>query len=306
MATSTILHLDQPRSGGHLLQRMLSGQTRRHFLDHPFSQTRGKQVQWLTGGSVSEGMSAQSRREWDVELQKGIAAWETGVEEAAKDGKLLMFQDHCFNPAAPETVLRILDLIEKGESGPEGGENVTHLPEHLLLQPGLIPVFTIRDPRLAVPSAYRVLKKFGLPQGGGRANFSISTNPIWIRILYNWYVDHGIEPVIVDCDDIQCSGETDFMQRLCVKLGLDPETVLFKWPRISDEERQAAHPAFYASQSTLLESEGIHSSLAARNWDLEKEEEGWEEEFGEDAGLVREMVQRADVHWRWLMERRLL
>lgn len=304
MAPSTILHLDQPRSGGHLLQRMLSGQPQRHFLDHPFSQTRGKQVQWLTSGHVEEGMSAALKREWSYELQKGITALEKGVEEAGKEGKVLMFQDHCFNPAPPETVLRILDMIDKGETGRDGGDNITHLPEHLLLQPGLIPLFTIRNPRLAVPSAYRVLKKFGLPQGGGRANFSISTNPIWIRILYNWYLAHGIEPMIVDCDDIQCSRNTDLMQRLCVKLGLDAELLRFKWPRISDEERKGAHPAFYASQSTLLESEGVESGLAAKKRDLDKEEEGWEEEFGEDVGLVREMTEQAEVHWKWLMERR--
>ena len=222
----------------------------------------------------------------------------------AAQGNTLFIQDHCFNSAPPQTVQQILQMIEKGEAGPSEGENVLHLPETLLLQPGITPLFTIREPRLAVPSAYRVLKKFGLPHGSGKANFSVSTNLIWIRMQYNWFVAHGIEPLIVDCDDVQCAETSDFVQRLCLKLGLDPEKIIFSWPKISDEQRAETHPSLYASQSTLLESESVDARLAARSRDLAKDEEGWGEDFGEDLGLVRQTIEQADVHYRWLMERR--
>lgn len=304
MAPSTLLHFDQSRSGGTLLQRILSDQPNRHFLGHPFSSARGKQVEWLVGGNVAEGMNEGLREDFDRGVQKGIKAWEDGSKEALEAGKVLMIQDHCFNPSPPEVVQRLLKLVEEGETGPDEGENVTQLPARLLLQPGLVPLFTIRDPRLAVPSAYRVLKKFGLQGGGGRAMFSGSTNPIWIRLLYNWFRAHGVEPVIVDCDDIQTAASTDFLQRLCGKLDLDREKIRLSWPRISDEEREKTHPSFYASQSTLLESEGVNAGLAGRNRDMAKEVEGWEEAFGGDVGLVRRAVEGANVHYAWLMERR--
>lgn len=300
----TILHLDQSRSGGHLLQRILSDQPKRHLLDHPFSQARGKQVQWFINEHHADGMPDDLQKEWESDVTKGMKIWERGLSRAQVENKILVIQDHCFNPAPPSTVLHILDLISNDSSTRNDGENVTGLPENLLLQPGLIPLFTIRDPRLAVPSAYRVLQKFGLPAGGGRANFSVSTNLVWIRLMYNWFVAHGVEPVIVDCDDVQLSEGTDFLQRLCGRLGLDAERVKVEWESVTEKEKAATHPSFWASQSRLLESRGLQRELAAKGRDWVKEEEAWEEEFGGDVGLVREMVREAERHYGWLLERR--
>lgn len=262
-------------------------------------------MQWLLGGIHEDGMDEVLRAEFDEEISKAIDAWEHGLKHAEKEAKVQITQDHCFNSAPPATVLHILDLIRKDDSGPDTGENVVDLPEHLLLQPGLIPLFTIRDPRLAVPSAYRVLKKFGLPRnGGGRANFSITTNPIWIRLMFNWYVAHGVEPVVVDCDDVQTAEGTDFLQRLAEKLGLEPWKLCLSWEKIGDVERAAAHPSFYASQSTLLESSGLNAGLAAKGRDWAREEERWAEEFEEDCRFVKEMVGNARIHYHWLLERK--
>lgn len=133
-------------------------------------------------------MNAELQQLFHEMIGKGIAAWEEGsnVVEESEGKKVLMIQDHCFNFATPETVMRVLGTIEKGESRSEEGENIVNLPEKLLLQPNLIARFTIRDLRLAVPSAYRVLKRFGLDHAGGRAMLSVATNPIWIRLLHTW------------------------------------------------------------------------------------------------------------------------
>lgn len=111
-------------------------------------------------------------------------------------------------------------------------------------------------------------------------------------------------PITVDCDDIQTAASTDFTQRLCTTLWLDPEKVQFSWPKLSEKEREATHPSLYASQRTLLESEGVDPWLAARNRDLVEEEAGWEKEFGEDVEMVRRMVREAEMQYRWLVERR--
>lgn len=261
-------------------------------------------MQWLTSSTRAEDMDEHLRQQFDVEIQRGIQGWENALEDAAQKDKTVVIQDHCFNSAPPEVVREVLGIIDAQDAGPDGGMNVLHLPERLLLAPNVIPLFTIRNPRITVPSTYRTLGRLGLPHGSGRANFSVSTNPIWIRLLYNWYVRHGTVPIVVDCDDIQTSGSTDFLQRLCARLGLDPAALCLSWSRMSDDERAAAHPMFYASQNTLLESGGIDSGLAARNRDLDAEEAAWDEEFGEDVDLVRDMVRQAQVHYAWLLERK--
>lgn len=304
MSQPTILHLDQPRSGGSLLQRILSGQPQQRLLDHPFAQARGKQVQWLTCEDYAEGMDDNLRQQFHMDVRAGMERWTDELARARQADETLVIHEHCFNSAPPETVSWVLEMISGDDHGAGNGMNVLGIPETLALQPHVMPVFTIRDPRLAVPSAYRALGRLGLPHGSGRANFSVSTNPVWIRLLYSWYTAHGVDPIIVDCDDIQTAGTTDFLQRLCVRLGRDPAALRFAWPKITEAERSTVHPLFYASQNTLLESSGIDPGLAACNRDIQAEEDSWEADFGEDVQLVREMIRQAQVHYTWLRERK--
>lgn len=91
-----ILHLDQSRSGGHLLQRILSEQPRRRFLDHPFSQARGKQVQWLLGsaGAVADEVKEIEdglRKEWEAAMAKGREMLDKAVQEAGEQVRRCCF-----------------------------------------------------------------------------------------------------------------------------------------------------------------------------------------------------------------------
>ena len=85
MSPTQILHLDQPRSGSHLLQRMLSKQSKLKYLDHPFSQSRGKQVDWLLTEKYAEGMTAEKKAEFDAEVEKGTKMWRGALEAAEKE-----------------------------------------------------------------------------------------------------------------------------------------------------------------------------------------------------------------------------
>ena len=61
---------------------------------------------------------------------------------------------------------------------------------------------------------------------------------------------------------------------------------------------------FLASQRNLIESEGPNPGRAAKNIDFEKEEQGWEEEFGEDLAMVKEMIALAMPHYEWFQAKR--
>jgi len=148
----------------------------------------------------------------------------------------------------------------------------------------------------------RVLERMNLPHGGSRAFLLETTCNIWNVLLYNFYTSHGIEPVIVDAEDFMTS--EGFVGELCGKLGLDAGRACFAWEGVTKEQREEMHPMLYASQNTLFESEGVDSGKAKGKGGLVKEERAWEEEFGADVGLVKEMVGIAEPFYRWLYERR--
>ena len=200
-------------------------------------------------------------------------------------------------------MLEYVDLLASSELCHLRSENFSLVPDSLLLRPGTIPLISIRDPRLCVPSAYRVLERMNLPHAGSRSFFLVTTCNVWNCVLYNYYKANGIDPVVVDADDYMTSEA--FVQSLCVRLGLDPSQVRFEWDAATSEQKEIEiHPMQYASQNTLYESSGVIAERAAKNSDLVDASVKWKNEFGDDAGLVEEMVALAMPHYQYLYERR--
>ena len=200
-------------------------------------------------------------------------------------------------------MIEYINLLASSEPCHLRSENLSLVPDVLLLRPGTIPLISIRDPRLSVPSAYRVLERMNLPHGGSRAFFLTTTCNVWNCVLYDFYKSHGVEPVVVDADDYMTS-ET-FVRSLCVRLGLNPSEVRFEWDAATSEQKEKEiHPMQYASQNTLYESSGVIAGKAARGFDFTDVSVKWKEEFGEDAGLIEEMVGLAMPHYQYLHERR--
>ena len=122
-------------------------------------------------------------------------------------------------------------------------------------------------------------------------------------MLYNHYKANGIDPIIVDADDYMT--DKAFVRNLCSKLGINAAKVKFEWDAVTAEQKEKEiHPMMYASQNTLYESSGIIAGKAGKNCDFSAVAEEWEEEFGDDAELIEEMVGVAEPHYRYLHERR--
>jgi len=217
----------------------------------------------------------------------------------------LFIHSHPFFPVSPSAILSHLNTVLTCSPNPSilPNSNFTLVPNNLLLRPGTTPLISIRNPRLAVPSTMRVLDRMNLPHGGSRPFLLETTCNIWNVLLYRFYTSHGIQPVVIDAEDFTTSEE--FVTKLCVRVGLDPERAVFRWDAVTGKQREEEiHPMLYASQNTLFESEGVVAGKAVREGNAVVEEMKWEEEFGEDVGLVREMVQLAEPFYRWLYERR--
>ncbi|KAJ5172772.1 hypothetical protein N7492_005365 [Penicillium capsulatum] len=210
-----------------------------------------------------------------------------------------MIHTHSFFPASPD---RILDYVTSPASEPSSGDNFTLLPDNLLLRPGTVPVITIRDPRLVVPSAYRAMR--AVIKGGGRANMLVITCHVWGRFLYDFYANRRIRALVIDADDYMTS-ET-FVREICSQTGLDPDAATFSWPTATPEQQDKLAKPFAAVQTTLMRSNGANPGRAAKNVDLGAAEAKWEEEFGADtAREIGELVQLAMPHFEYLYERRL-
>ena len=61
---------------------------------------------------------------------------------------------------------------------------------------------------------------------------------------------------------------------------------------------------YYASQSTLINSSKPDPSRAGKNIDLEKSMRDWDEEFGNDAEVMRELVELAKPHYEYLLSKK--
>ncbi|KAF7194573.1 hypothetical protein HII31_04079 [Pseudocercospora fuligena] len=302
MSPSQIIIFDQPRSASHLLQRILSKQPKlKHASARGFlGDARGQQVGWLMQENWKDGMSAEDEAKFRKQIEESAADWMADVKDCQKKGLISVPMDHPISAMSPQQITKFIQTTPDHQGLIPQSANPTILPDELLLYPGTVPILTIRNPRLSVPSAYRVLNRMGLPHGSGRPNFLISTATFWNRLLYEYYTANGIQPLVIDADDVITS--RDFSRQLCSKLGLDPELAHFQWER-GDKEKY--HPMEYASQTTLIESSGIDQSKAAKNLDLDELEKKWDEEFGEDASLIREAVAAAMPDYEWLFERKL-
>lgn len=211
-----------------------------------------------------------------------------------------MVHTHSFFPASPD---RMLEYITSPTAEAPSGDNFTLVPENLLLYPQTVPVITIRNPQLVVPSAYKAMR--AVINGGGRANMLVITCHLWARLLYDFYEANGIQPLVIDADDYMTSEK--FVREICRRTGLNPDQAIFSWDTASNEEQEKLAKPFAAVQTTLMDSTGANAGRAAKNVDLSAEEAKWEDEFGVDtAREIRELVQLAMPHFEYLHERRLV
>ncbi|KAK6440051.1 hypothetical protein LTR95_003731 [Oleoguttula sp. CCFEE 5521] len=295
---SQILFFDQPRSGSHMLLRMLTErQTHVKVLERLFSESRGPQIAWLQSADFSDGVDPQVREQWSQGIGKGLLQWRNANQEVEKNGHSLLIFCHAFFPVAPETILQYLKNISTPSPT---SENFTVVPDELLLTANTKLLLSIRDPRLAVPSAYRTLAKMSLSGGGGRPNYLVTTNLVWSRVMYDFFQAQGRLTYVVDFDSL---ANPAYVRTLASTLGLDPTNVATMWAAATPDELHKTHPMYYASQSTLIQSSGFISGKMAKGVNFAEVERKWQDEFGEDAALVKEMVELTMPHYHYLYER---
>ncbi|EME42284.1 hypothetical protein DOTSEDRAFT_73199 [Dothistroma septosporum NZE10] len=190
-------------------------------------------------GTWAHRMSTPHLEPFGEGIQKGLDVYHESIRKAQADYQiLLLLQDHPFRAADPQ---RAPDLIGAKIDEESSELFAPHLTDLLLKEgPIPIPILTIRDPRLAVPSAFRVLGDFGFPPGSEHPIFPLSSTTLWIRWLYNCFTAHNITPVLIDADDIMTANSRS-LGRLAARLGLDTEAMSTDWDPPHDHVLNEGH-----------------------------------------------------------------
>lgn len=180
------------------------------------------------------------------------------------------------------------------------------VPDELLLNPKVRPFIVIRHPYLWIPSVFRAATsnvKLGNFGDGGKGVYYIAGNLTWAHELFDWYTSRGTTPTVVDAEDFL--GSEAYVKHLCEKVGLSPNEAKLSWEKGSGTFQEEMPELLRNIQEQLLNSTGPRPSRRARDVDLDAEQTKWDGEFGEDAKLVRELVDLAMPHYESLWSRRL-
>ncbi|KAF2170688.1 hypothetical protein M409DRAFT_19503 [Zasmidium cellare ATCC 36951] len=298
---SQIVFWSLPRSGCHMLEKVVfSKQENLKWLWHPHEPPIYPQFRWLSGEDI-ENESNPDRMEFDTKSAESNEKWQATLKDAQNANQTLYMHEHALCTISSERVLEVVKTPKSSERR-DHKHNFTTVSDEVLLHPGTIPLITIRHPVLYVPSNYRATNS--LYTGCKRSNWIVNTSLAFNRDLYDYYVAHGIEPVVADSDDYMSS--ESFARHLTGKLGLDPAKAIVSWPKATENEKQEMHPMLLQVQATLVDSGGIRPNRASKNLDLDAEREKWKKEFNADElALMEELVDIAMPHYEYLRERRL-
>lgn len=247
-------------------------------------------------------------------FQSSIHNIETYSKQAEHENKILFAKEHSFWFAHPASLQKLKVGIDDDEftrdfrSGiriPErygptqtySSSNKTVLSDEYLRTWQM--AFIIRHPALAWPSLYRAVLKIADELGMTEAQFQSATSVRnmtfhWARSLFDWCMEQPgtPTPVVVDAHDLIHTPE--IVLKFCERLGMDHDTVRFKWSRNDDQNPGSAVNIAKIEQSrherlapimlsTLNGSAGVIKDKAPGCIDISAEAAKWSMEFGEEA-----------------------
>ncbi|KXT01761.1 hypothetical protein AC578_2791 [Pseudocercospora eumusae] len=177
------------------------------------------------------------------------------------------------------------------------------------------PIFLVRHPARAFESMYQsFIDVVKTPACEGATQESIdkfiefSMTLSWSRKLYDFYGSRGMDPVILDADDIVVSTEA-VTQKLARYIGFDTNSLQYKWNELSkeDKEKQGAH--MQRMFSSINESNGVKVDPAKLSSGIKSAAElvpKWTEAFGEEtAKKIERWVEAAMPDYEYMRERRM-
>ncbi|EED18828.1 hypothetical protein TSTA_125420 [Talaromyces stipitatus ATCC 10500] len=266
--------------------------------------------------------------------EKSISDLQKWIDEAEKNGQFVFIKEHAIFMIDPVSVTNyhphkradkeradgteaLSELRKQWQFGRSCGEvelpnpsplNQTVVSDEFLLS--FTPTFLIRHPALTFPSFLRAYIGEGMPKTNFEASALVdeldhSMTFHWMHHLYDFYVSKGIEPLVVESDDVISSHEVviDYAHHI----GLDTEKLHWNWSPASEKQLEmGGNSRLQRFLGTIMSSSGVMNDKMAKNLDLAVERKKWKQEFG---GLIGEKmvewVEAAMEDYEYLKERRL-
>lgn len=302
--TRRVFLFTHARTASHLLERMLSRQPNVSYASHFFAKARPLQVKIAEEGPLDR-TSKDVQRDLFRTYQEGFSNFEDFIREAEQASAIPFFHGHPHFMLSPVLISQYIygdmnsgsehswTVLERGETEAGLRTNPTIVPDIFLLRPGTVPIFTIREPVLMVPSIYRAIVA-GENKTPSKEILLLSCTLRWSRMLYEWFLHHGAprtKPLIIDAQDFM-RGKA-IVEELCREADLSADAVIDQWPKATEEELHSMPPFVAELKKDILGSEGLIPRSATRDVVLEQEEGNWKSEFGEEvATLLNDLVRR--------------
>lgn len=169
-------------------------------------------------------------------------------------------------------------------------------------------IFLIRDPRLVLFSLIKAHKD-SWPEYRTKFAMFLNSNLQFVRDAHAWLASEAAEgncpePLIVDSEDVINNSET--LQRLCDRTGLDKSRIRYEWEAMPEEVLSKLPIAGQRFLAEISRSTGVVPSRLRADLGSEKERASWRKELGEeDAEVLEGFVERAMPHYEHLYARRL-
>ncbi|PWY90307.1 hypothetical protein BO94DRAFT_533811 [Aspergillus sclerotioniger CBS 115572] len=332
-----LLLVSIPRSASNLLLKILD------ILNQPNVLTNSEAgyfffpafIPAMQGGYLDKPMD-----QWTDAMKQEVKASFNGCVErleefsarAEEEKKFMFTKEHAYwfiNPAALHEMFTGTEDAKLYEAfrlrvaetyGPQSFSpaNKTVLPDAYLRSWQL--AFIIRHPALAWPSMYRAMAKISDIGGMGekeiRGVWSTNMTLRWTRMVYDWALEQGTTPAILDADDVTHNPLA--VTRFCELTGLDKETLKFQWseegtkesgPSVGNESAEALDMRLKINsimRSTVDSSSGIIKNKTPSTIDLDVEIKSWKAEFGEEvAKLMEKSVLESMPDYEYLKARRV-
>ncbi|RAL04815.1 uncharacterized protein BO80DRAFT_209449 [Aspergillus ibericus CBS 121593] len=332
-----VLLVSIPRSASHLLLKILDI----HNQPNVLTNEEGGYfffpafIPAVRGGYLDKPLDQWSDPEKQAVKESFDACVERleGFSARARESKKIMFtKEHAYwfiNPAALHEMatgiedrelfetfrLRVSETYGSQTFSPA---NKTVLPDEYLRSWQL--AFIIRHPALAWPSMYRAMAKIskigGMDDKEIRSVWSTNMTLRWSRMVYEWALEQGDSPAILDADDVTHNPLA--VARFCELTGMDKDALKFEWsnagikengPSVGNEDEKALdmrHRINAIMLSTVESSSGIIKDKTPKTVDIAVEVENWRAEFGDE---ITELIEKAVIEsmpdYEYLKARRI-
>ncbi|KAK6532036.1 hypothetical protein TWF694_003199 [Orbilia ellipsospora] len=323
-ALQPIYIFSHPRVCSNLFLKLLSQHPQLYFKTYTFAESFFHGPEKLDR-RVIQGEKTTAKDHPETEIRKPVsyqAAFdelnEFIIETRAK-GKVPAIKDHIrllldpwiaateFQYNVPRKILPspIVEMRPSKSLPTVPHTGGTEAPCPIVLPPEFLlavrPIMLIRDPIRVIPSFYKAsVDSFGARIGD--EDWPIDASLKCTRLLYDWYCNNGITPILVDAYELVHYTE-EVMRGVCEKLEIDFSGVIVSWSRCDWIESDRGYQDW---RGTLWNSTKIDPTLEPENADIEEEFTKWRGIWGDEiAGGLKRSVGLAKEDYVYLRQHAL-